>query len=69
MACARSGLTDARHGDGPWMRGSERGNTSSPTISFSCDSTLRVRPLAAIAPSKLHELLAPVEDRQLFVVK
>src|SRR3712207_4726873 len=51
------------------MRGSESAATSSPTISFSCDSTLRVRPLTALAPSKLHELLAPLEDRQLLVVE
>src|SRR5918993_19298 len=70
VACARSGLTRTPVTvTSPWMRGSERADTSSPTISFSCDSTLRVRPLMAIAPSKLHELLAPVEDRQLFIVK
>src|SRR5215210_6328115 len=51
------------------MRGSESVPTSSPTISFSCDSTLRVRPLTMkSAPSKFDELLPPLQYRQILVV-
>ena len=51
-ACARSGLTRTPVTvTSPCIRGSESAATSSPVISFSCDSTLRVRPLIAIAPS------------------
>src|SRR5215211_2950128 len=52
------------------MRGSESEATSSPVISLSCDSTLRVRPLmASPSASQLHELLTPVQYRELLVVQ
>src|SRR3712207_7184884 len=50
------------------MRGSESAATCSPVISFSCDSTLRVRSLMALS-SQLHELLAPVQNSEFLVVQ
>src|SRR4028119_1500069 len=51
------------------MRGSESMESSSPAISLSCDSTFLVLSLKRSVPSQLDELLAPVGDHQLFVVK
>src|SRR4028119_444725 len=51
------------------MRGSESMESSSPAISLSCDSTFLVLSLKRSVPSQLDELLAPVGDHELFVVK
>src|SRR4028119_458212 len=51
------------------MRGSESMESSSPAISLSCDSTFLVLSLKRSVPSQLDELLAPVGDHQLVVVK